>query len=226
MHPYIPLFSPPFFSCPLLSQTLTFKGASRLKETWNDFYRRSSAFFGVREVCDCYREEGKAPHVENRYYVNEEKDLRVSFIGWFGNHPPRGHAIPASAPLTQDALGCAPGACQGPVNWEAPVSSLLQGSFLRATVRPTHLFLNAGLWGPISGAVLSDVVEAAKNLSTSEHVDVFWKTTTSRSEKASTVRKEGGKTLLTRGGGMKGRRRGQRRAPCFPVRELLYELHL
>lgn len=55
MHPYIPLFSPPFFSCTLLSQTLTFKGASRLKETWNDFYRRSSAFFGDREVCDCYR---------------------------------------------------------------------------------------------------------------------------------------------------------------------------
>lgn len=39
----------------------------------------------------------------------------------------RGHAIPAPGRLTQDALGCAPGACQGPVNWEAPVSSLLQG---------------------------------------------------------------------------------------------------
>ncbi|KAM3569655.1 hypothetical protein VYU27_008259 [Nannochloropsis oceanica] len=136
-------------------KSITFKGEWG---SWNEYYNLSTSSLNGNEVCDCYREGSRPPYVENRYYTNEEKDLRVTFIGWFGDLAPR-------LPLFKDVY------C----------------SFLRDTLRPTTLLLNTGLWKELDESELKAITAAAKNLTVSKPVEVFWKTTTSSSLKATWV---------------------------------------
>ena len=78
-----------------------------------------------------------------------------------------------------------------PPTHSSPLSLPPAGSFLRDTLQPTHLLLNTGFWKEVGDKQLKDIAVAAQNLtsssssssSSSSPIEVYWKTTTSRSEK-------------------------------------------
>lgn len=62
----------------LLSCCLLFKYLLNMQGT--------NARFNGREVCDCFRKDPASDrgNIENRYYYNEEINIRVTFFQWFG----------------------------------------------------------------------------------------------------------------------------------------------
>jgi hypothetical protein len=45
----------------------------------------TNARFNGRAVCDCFRKDPPYTrgNIENRYYYNEETDVRITFFQWF-----------------------------------------------------------------------------------------------------------------------------------------------
>lgn len=145
-------------------------------EDWNDFYRLSSEHLRGHEQCDCFR--GRMPWVENRYY--RHGGLSVTFVGWFGDIHPRGHV------LQESRLTCKPGKCSSRHDWKARDIVHFLRELAVPQLQPQVVLINTGLWRTLDGHDLQRLVTAAKGLA-DQGVEVYWKSTTSRSSLAQWV---------------------------------------
>lgn len=70
-----------------------------IDHNWTDFYRKTNEMLQPSELCDCYR-SSVAGHtheiVENRFYVDDRANVRLSYLQVFGRHPWVGTWLPGS----------------------------------------------------------------------------------------------------------------------------------
>ena len=173
---------------------LTPEGAQLKGPTWEKSYTSWEQFYNVtngqlrgHEICDCFRaRETKTTLCENRYYHHPSLNISVSYVGWMGPIPIRGHLLPgghgagpvaaASPSETYNAMGCRVSNCNNPYKWNARSPQ----DAIRAHVKglsPTDFFANAGLW-PIEGINWIGLAAAGRDLHISTGANIFWKTTT------------------------------------------------
>ena len=130
-------------------------------------------------MCDCYRSHGHhgeplSTITENRIFHDPSINLTVAYFQYFGSAlSPRG-SIPFDDFINGSQPRCPPGQRQQAQSWSKPIHKFLSQYLVR--LRPTHVFINAGLWSVGRGMNWSSLADAAGELKQTGS-KVFWRST-------------------------------------------------
>jgi len=125
-------------------------GVTQKESGWPAYYIDLSRIFNGNERCDCYRSL-----TENRFYYNEQLDIRVSFFLKY-NSPIPGHNYTAESTGPPGRLDLATyNSLNRPPDWEFEVPALLQ-HLIKGTLpvkgtnfhlpKPTIILYNECIW--------------------------------------------------------------------------------
>ena len=152
--------------------------------SWGDFFRGSSARLNAApaafEVCDCVADPPEL-RIENRYFVDLEANITLSFRQMRGTLTQRGHdaewlnAGCRAPPCAQ--TGCVPGNCSGANYTLSSPRELLE--HFASTFRPDTIVVNSGFWGGFDAPqTLIDLAAAAVAMRAVGVRNFIWKVTT------------------------------------------------
>jgi hypothetical protein len=122
--------------------------------SWNAHYNASNQALSPNEVCDCFRNNpensshiDKEETIENRYFVDRERNNYATFIEVFGGYQSHGHLMPQDAfqqrqhsELNFDKL------LTDPFVWRHDWPGLIRNYLNKMTPKPDYLVFNEGLW--------------------------------------------------------------------------------
>ena len=152
--------------------------------SWGDFFRGSSARLNAApaafEVCDCVADPPEL-RIENRYFVDLEANITLSFRQMRGTLTQRGHdaewlnAGCRAPPCAQ--TGCVPGNCSGANYTLSSPRELLE--HFASTFRPDTIVVNSGFWGGFDAPqTLIDLAAAAVAMRAVGVRNLIWKVST------------------------------------------------
>lgn len=161
---------------------------------WAEFYNVTNRRLNGHEICDCYRNEtfNPAEIIENRYYIHG--DVKVSYLQLFGPgqilmHNTTMMNISSCSYSTCVQSFCQPGECFTSLLPVDNMGSILHPGTLSkmvASVAPSQVFLNAGLWW-IGDCGVNNFLDQSKQTLLDEltkikesnpNIQVHWKMTT------------------------------------------------
>jgi len=166
--------------------------------SWKSFYEEGTKRHNTKdsyEICDCYRNENTLDNLlENRYYINYQFNLRISYLQVFYTRPFQAHNLDwlnyycdnndINNPSICEQTGCIPGACNDPpdITLQPPEEVI---NYAINNLDPTIIIVNSGLWGSYAeDSNLREQLIRSSNTAmrnSQRPIQFYWKTTTARS---------------------------------------------